>query len=384
MPRLSLWREEQHSNDYQFIDRRIHEMFTIGGTGIYIHKYLGTFDQNGTNDATNPTYQTESEKNIQDLLFLENRDRKYAQNVYNMRGIYNLADIDFDLSQWGLYLQNDTIFITFHVNDMIAMMDRKLLSGDVLELPHLKEYFPLDSGLPTSLPRYYVVQDGSYAAEGYSPTWWPHLWRVKCTPLVDGQEFRDILGDSEVGSDSLRDLLSTYQEELDNNSAILSQAEAETPKSGYETDQFYVVSIDKETGEPIDPEISPQGNFTKELQFVGDGLAPNGFPVTPGIAFPSSPAEGDYVLRLDYKPNRLYRWNGTYWIHIEDDIRANYSPGQTLPIKHTFVNNNDTTTLSDGTIIPTKQSLSDALKPKSDVGGGPDGPFALEFSEEFN
>ena len=44
MPRLSLWREN-HSNDYKFFDRRISEMFTIGGTGMYIHKYLGTQNQ---------------------------------------------------------------------------------------------------------------------------------------------------------------------------------------------------------------------------------------------------------------------------------------------------------------------------------------------------
>lgn len=366
MTRLSLWKNGAHSLDYKFIDRRISEMFTIGGTGINVHKYLGTFDQGELNDATQPQYGTESEKNIQDLLFLENRDRKYEQNVYNLRGIYNIADIDFDLSQFGLFLQNDTIFITFHINDMIEKMERKILAGDVLELPHLKEFFPLDATLPAALKRYYVVQDASRAAEGYSPTWWPHLWRVKCTPLVDSQEFRDILGDSQDSSNSLRDLLSTYQEELDANSAILAQAEAETPKSGYETDQFYVVSIDEETGEPIDPDISPQGNFTKDLQFVGDGLAPNGFPVTPAIAFPTAPSVGDYVLRLDYKPNRLYRWNGVRWMHVEDNIRANYSPGHPEIIKHGFVNNDTTTTLGDGTTIPEKQSLSDALKPKED------------------
>ena len=33
MPRLSLWQDGKHSNDYKFMDRRISEMFTIGGTG---------------------------------------------------------------------------------------------------------------------------------------------------------------------------------------------------------------------------------------------------------------------------------------------------------------------------------------------------------------
>ena len=38
MPRLSLWKDGAHTNDYRFFDRRIKEMFTIGGTGINVHK----------------------------------------------------------------------------------------------------------------------------------------------------------------------------------------------------------------------------------------------------------------------------------------------------------------------------------------------------------
>ena len=45
MPRLSLWQDGKHSNDYKFFDKRISEMFTIGGTGMYVHKYLGTQNQ---------------------------------------------------------------------------------------------------------------------------------------------------------------------------------------------------------------------------------------------------------------------------------------------------------------------------------------------------
>ena len=82
--------------------------------------------------------------NIQDLLFLENRDRKYDPDVYDMRGVYQVQDSDFDLTQFGAFLSNDTIYMTFHLNDMIDIMGRKLMSGDVLELPHQRDDTMLD------------------------------------------------------------------------------------------------------------------------------------------------------------------------------------------------------------------------------------------------
>ena len=40
MPRLSLYRPNR-TKDYQFFDRTISEMFTVGGLDIFVHKYLG-------------------------------------------------------------------------------------------------------------------------------------------------------------------------------------------------------------------------------------------------------------------------------------------------------------------------------------------------------
>jgi hypothetical protein len=71
----------------------------------------------GNFDATQPTYETVDVLNIQDLLLLENRDRIYDPDVYVIRGVYNTQDVDFDLTQFGLFLNNDTIFMTFHYND---------------------------------------------------------------------------------------------------------------------------------------------------------------------------------------------------------------------------------------------------------------------------
>ena len=70
MPRISLYRPER-GNDYKFIDRQISEMFTVGGTDFYLHKYIGvnTAPENATADQ--PHYAETKESNIQDLIRLE-------------------------------------------------------------------------------------------------------------------------------------------------------------------------------------------------------------------------------------------------------------------------------------------------------------------------
>lgn len=288
MPKLSLYRPTKQ-NDYRFMDRTISEMFTVGGTDLYIHKYLGPNAQTPSNDFTQPEYLTPDPTQIQDLLFLENRDRKYEKDIYRLRGHYNVQNLDFDLSQFGLFLNNDIIFITVHYNDMIDIIGRKLMVGDVLELPHLLDYNPLKETIPVALKRFYQITDGNYASEGFSQTWYPHLWRIKCEPLVDSQEFADILkepinqdnylgnwekdkiyppgyvisyGDKNYISktevpagkfppdplyweldtnQSLKDILATYNKNIEINNAQLEEAKRILPLSGYANEQLYVV-----------------------------------------------------------------------------------------------------------------------------------------------
>ena len=388
MPRLSLWRPNR-GNDYNFMDQTMHEQFTVGGTDVNVHKYLGPLSQGATGDATQPLYDTQTEQNIQDLLFLETRDRKYEKDVYTIRTVYNVQDIDFDLTQFGLFLQNDVLYMLFHINDMVEMLGRKIISGDVLELPHLKDFFGLNEDLSGALKRFYVVQEAGRAAEGFSQTWYPHLWRIKASPLVDSQEYKDILDTIQEGTTTpLKDLLSTYQKELEINQAIIDQAEAEVPLSGYDTSTFYVVPTNPD-GSPAEPlgttadsgtitsdqtnlsvdssAVTPTAGYSLNNRYLtGDGLAPNGFPVTPGIVFPSDPTEGEYVLRLDYMPNRLFRYSGTRWCAIEDAVRTSLTPGDGNTQRDTFINNMNQTTNNEGELISQKQALSQILRPESD------------------
>jgi hypothetical protein len=382
-----MWREGRHSADYRFFDKLIREQFTVGGTGVNVHRYLGVANQTGGDQTPDPL-------GIQDFLFLENRDRIYDQDIYSLRGIYSVSDTDFDLSQFGLFLANDTLFITFHENDMLNNLGRKLMAGDVIELPHLTDFSALDESVELSLKRYYVIQEGSRPSEGFSPTWWSHLWRVKCTPLVDSQEYTDILNvlqedkDGNTTDNTLRDLLSTYNKELEITSKIVEEAELEVPESGYDTSQYYIVPTDPVTGRPLESKgvnaddtvqnadstdasadarrITPTNTNAYSGYLVGDGLAPNGEPISMGTSFPGDAQEGDFVLRLDFLPNRLFRYSGSRWIKVEDDVRSKLTPGTGSTQMDGFINNTGTFTADDNTTATSRQSLSDALKPRED------------------
>ena len=436
MPRLSLYRPNR-TRDYQFLDRTISEMYTVGGMDIFIHKYMGPQTGgedsavSGNYDITQPIYETLDPLNIQDLLLLENRDRIYDPDVYVMRGVYNHQDIDFDLTQFGLFLNNDTLFITFHYNDMIDTFGRKLMNGDVFEVPNLKDYNPLNASIPQPLPRYYVVQDADFATEGMSQTWMPHTWRVKATPMTNNQEFKDILkkpvvseniwdsgnfyptgwitnygdvyyrarqntpADTEITNTNYwelynpatqSDVFSTRIKDTQINDAILAQADVEVPASGYDTQPLYILPTLSD-GQPANPvslstdsnvtvdgtqggmNITPQADGYTIGYLTGDGVPPNGLPVVTGVQFPLNPVSGDFCLRLDYFPNRLFRYDSRRWVKIEDKVRTNLNNGATNDtLRSSFVNNTYTTRTTDMGNIPSRQSLSEILRPRADNG----------------
>ena len=387
MPRLSIFKPEK-GNDYKFFDRNINEMFQVGGTDLHFHKYLGPFDQGDTNkdgeaSPTQPQYSGDSlnERTIQDLLFLENRDRKYAQDIYSIRGIYNVQDVDFNLSQFGMFLQNDTLFLTVHLNDTVERLGRKPMSGDVIEFPHLKEDYSLDESIPIALKRYYVVEDVNRAAEGFSATWWPHLLRLKLKTLVDSQEFRDVIGDAD-STGSLASYMSTFNREKTINDQVVAQAEADSPKAGFNYKQYYVAPIDERgnirtdnvnatdrvsSDKPINASIDTPASSHYGFYMNGDGVAPNGHPAGFGITFPNANVDkGDYFLRTDFLPNRLFRYDGNRWVKIEDSVRINMTNNDTKANYKTGFVNNTTSGTINGLTVDQRQALSNALKPNAD------------------
>jgi hypothetical protein len=207
-------------------------------------------------------------------------------------------------------------------------------------------------------------------------------------------------------ANSLRDIISTYKKELAITQSVLNQAEADAPKSGFDVTRFFTLAVDDQ-GKPAlitaDAETIDASTFTisgingeattvdastvlqtptkdgyDNTYLIGDGVTPNGAPFTSGTTFPSgNPLEGQFCLRTDFFPNRLFRYSGKRWIKYEDNVRMNMSNigaddtgitsanGIRLTQKGTFVNN---TVVNDvnGNQVEERQSLSKALRPKAD------------------
>lgn len=343
MPRISMWKP-QKTFDYMFMDRTIREWFFVGGTAVYIHKYVGPFQNTVSDDKSQPNYMAGSEVNpsgivnethIQDLLLLENRDRKYDNDIYEMRGIYNVSDNDFNLTQYGVFLTNDTLYMTFHINEMVEILGRKLISGDVLELPHLLDNLGLDANSP-AIPKFYVVQDANRGGEGFSQTWHPHIWRVKIGPITDSQEFAGILGDA--GDGGIADAMSIYNKTLDISKAVVQSA--------------------KDNAEHYD--LSLLNVLYNTTDGVPDGY---GTDIPTGTVFPNSPNQGDYFIRTDFQPNRLFVRNGTRWNRIVDQVGLNtweakvYNAGP-------FIDNTDEKIGIGDREFAVRQPISNPIPPK--------------------
>lgn len=388
MPRISLWNPVK-GTDYNFVDRTIGENFRIAGDGILVHMYEGpTTDAEGNTDTDVTT--------IQDVLFLENVNRKYNPNVIELRGHYTPQDVNYDLSQFGIFLSSDVIRIQFHYNDMVDALGRKLIPGDVLEFPNMRDV-PLNSEV--GINRYYVVQDALYSAGGYGQKWFPHIWLVRAKMISASPEYTEIINQAATGQTAggvgqgIGVMPEGFTETADKNgnpgngcnpqimnaldlfckiTKITDEVIAEAEKNVFFDPKFFesanlYIYLDPETGYPI-----IGSNY-----FSGDGappnlstdneknLVPSGPLVGAGVQFPPGMTDGQYYLRIDYYPERLFQKQGNCYKLIEVNVLKNWTAYNR--VLDTFIDNNRDTVLSDGTIIPEKQAVSQVVKQKVDL-----------------
>lgn len=378
MPRISLWNPVKGA-DFNFTDRTIGENFRIAGDGILVHMYEGpTIDSDGSTDT--------SLTSIQDVLFLENTARKYNPDVIELRGHHQPQDVNYDLSQFGIMLSSDTIRIQFHYNDMVDALGRKLIAGDVLEFPSMRDVPIFDNAV--GINRYYVVQDALYAAGGYGQKWFPHIWLVRAKLMTASPEFKEITDQANTGQTAggvgqgigimppgftdtadadgnpgtgcnpdIKGSLDLFCKILDITDKNVQEAAENAffdPKF-FESANLYIY-IDPDTNYPV-----IGSNY-----FSGDGEPPNGGPLKgAGITFPPDMKDGEYYLRLDYYPERLFQKQGNCFKLIEVNVLKNWTAYNR--VLDTFIDNNNDTVLSNGEIIPEKQAISQVVKQKVDL-----------------
>jgi len=200
------------------------------------------------------------------------------------------------------------------------------------------------------------------------------LYRLKLKRITDSQEYKDILSIENDDCTTVGDGNSVYDTEIVINNAIVEEAELNAALSGYDTAHFFTVQTD-DSGN-IELLDSNNDGILDEMRrpvksgykgyLLGDGIPPNGTPFGTGIYFPTNAEDGDYWLRTDYMPQRLFRFTTDRWEMMEDNVRVTLSNTNDKNTQlGSFVNNTNTDVIA-GDTVEERQSLSKALRPQAD------------------
>ena len=162
----------------------------------------------------------------------------------------------------------------------------------------------------------------------------------------------------------------------------VSQAEADAAKSGYDISHYYTLATNDDgsvalktadSGEidasgltPVDQQTDNPDRSGYDGYLLGTSDSPNGAPYGMGISFPTNNQNGDYFLRTDFMPKRLFKYDGGRWVKMQDGVRVDLTNTDTRNTqKTTFINNTKTNEIG-GEQVQERQSLSKALRPKAD------------------
>ena len=319
---------EGPNKDSELFSRLAAESTDRGGAICHVWLYEGIFDQ--TNDEGEVRTMLDGSGNgIQDNILMENRDRRYADSPITMRGIYAAPDNTLDYGMFGSMLGGDVIQIEFSKRRMFELCGRKLINGDVIELAFMAEAGDIDGSWAT---RFYTVDNISRSPAGYDYNYQHHMYGITARPIQDAQEFIDIMEREDATGAPLRDNISNRQAVMDHTALVQNAAEEHAYTTWFDTTIIFVTDLDE----------------VVSWRFSDDGEPPNGHQAEQLSAFPKSANEGDYVVRIDFFPARLFRYQDGQWDLKEIDSKRDWLPY------------NWTNTLRD---FSTDRSLEDDLKP---------------------
>lgn len=276
-------------------------------------------------------YEKTNLKNIQDRIWLENRDLDYDEDTITIKGSYQPIDVVGNMFKFG-FMQDltDTYSIEVSFKETVAALGRPLVIGDILQLPSETQY------TPTLEPilKYLEVTDVAWSTNGYTPGWVPTLQRILAKPALASQETQDIFGKltPEVDTSGLFDTNDgsnkKYQDVANITQSIKNIANTQVPQAG--TDMADVQEFSDELLEFSDshPHMNLHKHNKKRSVYSEDAMPPNGEPYTEGDELPDKPKHGDYH-RLTYEKvgkniaPRLMRYSESKkeWIYLATDRR---------------------------------------------------------------
>lgn len=280
-------------------------------------------------------YDATSIDDIQDDIFMENRDRDYASESIRLKGAYDLLDTQTELSRFGFEIPSQQFYIQLSFNACVRYLGRPLVIGDVIEIPSEVQY----SATMEPIKKYVEVTDVGWSTEGYTPGWTPTMLRIVTQPMMASQETQDIFGGlgGSIDDSGLFNVDAgdnpIFEDLADVSESIAAEADTAVPERGREADtvveQFTEEQIDK--GHDAGIHIEKYGVNPKAL-YVEDAMPPNGAEFTESDVLPTTTVNALYH-RLTYSglskdiPARLFRYSAAKgrWIYLETDRRSQYN-----------------------------------------------------------
>ncbi len=290
-------------------------------------------------------YDATSLYNIEDEIFLENRDRDYATESVTLKMSYSLIDTQSFLTRFAIELPSQIYQMLVNFSVCVQQLGRPIVIGDIFEVPSETQY----SSTMQPIKKYLEVTDVTWSTQGYTPGWMPTMLQVTAAPMMASQETQDIVGSLAASADvlgllNIDDGNSLNFQDLSIPSQTIQAAETtNVPERGAE-----IGDITWFTPEQLAAAAAQGGPSLSKLNanlqgiYAESGMPPNGLPYTEGDAYPTSPKDGDYH-RLTYTglaadiPPRLFKYSIVKgrWIYLETDRRAQYRT--TKPILQEFL-----------------------------------------------
>jgi hypothetical protein len=228
--------------------------------------------------------------NIEDFALLENRDRSYAQSSVLLKCQYDLLDVQTELAKFGINLPETYIFTVSFVQ-MVQILGRPVVIGDIIELPGEIQYDPK----LYPVRKWLEVTDTAWATEGYTFNWKPNLFKFYGQPILPSVEHKDILGlpgvtvQQQPDSDILGPGFLENDQAYESNDVIAQMSKDLVPQTGHDPP-------DIQSGAPI---LGPRGGYDGNDLYSEDAIPPNGAAYTSGDSFPQGATVGQYH-RLTY------------------------------------------------------------------------------------